>query len=189
MSAIIIQTAWGKYQKMLDLTKSATNSYCHSHKINHTSYSGQFLDGYFDKPYLIRKNLTLFDLIVWLDTDCFIARDVDLREVPIKEDEIGVCHYETPVPHHNTGVVYVRPGERVNKLIGKWLAGYPCEDKWKDQRVFNDIANECVVTIPDEWNSCHINPVENPIIKSFHGDYGSFEAKYNVMKEAYGKSN
>lgn len=185
MNTILIQSAWGEYEKMLDLTYDRTSEYCDRHKISYIARTGKILDGFFDKPYLIKQHLDIFDLIVWMDADTFIARDVSLREVPIKQDEIGVCYYKTPVPHHNTGVVFVKPGERVNKFIDKWLAGYPIEDRWKDQRTFNDIADDCVVTIPDEWNSCHINPVDKPVIKSYHGDYGGMEQKLSVLKDGF----
>ena len=103
----------------------------------------------------------------------------------IKQDEIGVCFYKTPEPHFNTGVMYVKPGERVNAFIDKYWRGYPGYDRWHDQRVFNDIADECIVTLPDEWNSCHINPVENPIVKAYHGVYSCYEEKMDKLKKGF----
>lgn len=169
---------------MLNLTIGRHLSYCEKHKMSYASRN-RTLDGYFDKPYFIKDFLGDFDLIVWMDADSFIARNVNLLEVPIKKDQIGVCYYKTPTHHFNTGVVYVKPGKRVNLFVDEWLAGYPCEHEWKDQKVFNDIANECVVVVPDEWNSCHINRVDNPIIKSFHGKYSCFDEKYETMKREF----
>jgi hypothetical protein len=167
---------------MLQVTEQHHAEYCKRHSFDHFVVHQPITDGYYDRVKILQTLLDKYDLLVYMDADAFIAKDINLRDVPINADEIGVCHYETPEHHYNTGVVYVRPGERVKDFIDEWWSGFPGYDSWHDQRVFNDIVNECVVTIPDEWNSCHINPVDDPIVKAYHGKYPSYEAKLEALK-------
>lgn len=126
--------------------------------------------GGWDKVKAVNVALRTYDLVVWLDADAFILNtDVDLRDVPLRSG-IGAAWFTFPCPHYNTGVMFFRDGRRTRKFMKAWLDGFPGDDHWHEQQVFNDIADKVVTTLPAAWNASRDhNWVDAPVIASAHG--------------------
>lgn len=156
--------------------------YCRKFGIDYEFFMGELMPyqkGEWDKVILVKEALlSNYELVIWLDADAII-KDLytDLKDVPLGPDRIGAVWFPVPEPHFNVGVLYFRNGPNVRQFVDDWAAGYPGEDYWHEQRVFNDLANTpsksneaFIMRLPPQWNSSRDhNWVSDAIIAAGHG--------------------
>jgi hypothetical protein len=125
---------------------------------------------------------------VWLDSDAILFdTNRDVREVPLPEDSIGAVRFQLPVSHLNVGVLYAKPGNRMNDFMYDWIADFPGLGAWREQAVFNFNKKECVVELPLEWNrNFDHSPYAKPFVMGFHG-FGDADNRLALMKKALEK--
>lgn len=135
--------------------------YCRRFGMHYEFFAGEMMPykkGDWDKVILVKEALlSYYDLVIWLDADAVI-KDLgfDLRQVPLNPDEVGAVFFSVPEPHYNVGVLYFRNGSRVQKFVDEWTQGYPGDDHWHEQQVFNTLAQkhaDMVKILPAVFNS------------------------------------
>jgi nucleotide-diphospho-sugar transferase len=187
MKTVIIQQVYpkGGYINLIREQFFDNIQYCERYEIDYRFFWGEIKPvehGGWDKLFHIRDCFS-YDLIMWLDSDAIIKNPRDIREVPLPEDSIGAVKFMMPIPHFNMGVLYVKPGRRVEAFFEKWVGEYPGRGAWHEQEVFNRIKNECVVELPAEWNrNFDNNPFANPVIMGFHG-FGDSNNRLNLIRK------
>lgn len=167
--------------------------YCEKFGIDYQTYLQQMRpeeNGAWDKVILVQKALQDgYDLVVWLDADAMIwDLDTDLRSVPNPPDTIGAVVFEKCrfyEAHYNAGVLYFRNGPSVRLFVAAWLAGYPGEHKWHEQKVFNDMSSNIVCALPATWNytAFRHSGVGKPVIRGYHSIRGAEEKLQAMLKD------
>lgn len=145
--------------------------YCAKFGIDYRLFIGEIdpcVIGAWDKVNMINEALKHYDLVVWLDADAVILNtDIDLRSVPLRSG-VGAVWFDFPSPHYNTGVMYFRKGRKARRFVKNWLAGFPGDDHWHEQQVFNSMSG--VTQLPATWNASRDhNWIDNPIVAAAHG--------------------
>lgn len=167
--------------------------YCEKFGIDYQVYLQQKRpaeNGAWDKVLLVQKALRDgYDLVVWLDADAIIwDLDTDLRSVPNPPDTIGAVLFEKCRfynAHYNAGVLYFRSGVSVLFFVTAWLAEYPGIHKWREQKVFNDMAGDVVYRLPVTWNYTALrhSGVEKPVVRGYHSIRGAEEKLQAMLKD------
>jgi hypothetical protein len=188
MKTLLIQQVYpGRgYTSLLAECFARNATYCERYDIDYQVNISEIRDpkfGGWDKVTHVQRALDSYELVVWLDADA-ILYDLsrDLRSVPLAPDRIGVVQFFLPVQHLNVGVLYFRNGPSVKRFVASWLEKFPGEGAWHEQAVFNQIRDETIVLLPNEWNRNYdSNPSANPVVLGFHG-FGPAENRLKLMK-------
>lgn len=176
---------------LLDLTENHHAEYCNFHnfdylplRVNESEYP--FGVGDWEKVYFLKKYLSQYRFVVWLDADAFIADpQTDLRDV-YRENKIGAVQLKAPYTwgdHFNVGALYCGQGNDVSRFMDAWLDGYPGDYRQREQGVFNAIAGDVVFELPPEWNYTvdrHFG-IENPFVRGYHS-IRETDRKLSAMK-------
>jgi hypothetical protein len=188
MKAILIQQAVGEpYEGVLRKVDPWHRSYCKRHGIEYLCHLGRpprhRVDRHpaWDCMPLIQDALESdFELVVWLDVDALIVRDVDLREVTTEFENIGAVHHPMDFykgdgrGHLNVGALYIRNTELSRKLIWDADALGQIENryKWYEQASMLEINEQlgAMTPIHDRWNATfEVNECPAPVVRAWHG--------------------
>lgn len=166
MRAILLQHVYpthGFLPMVLDYVPRHAE-YCAHFGIDYEFFTGEIMPwkkGHWDKIILVKEALlSNYDLVIWLDADAIIKDlSFDLKNVPLERDQIGVVYFTKPEPHYNVGVMYFRNGPRVQKFVEDWARGYPGDEHWHEQQVFNELVKTpapdgaFVIALPAVFNA------------------------------------
>jgi hypothetical protein len=181
-SKLLIQNAHTMtiFIDMMRLTYQRHAAYCVSHGFDYWHHIGNPCPerewGAWDKVHLIREALSSgYEFIAWLDTDAVISGDADLSDTLQAGQHIGGCvHDANGIPRHiNVGVLYFRNTPETVQFVENWHAGYPGDNRWREQGTFNDLITKypgVVTELPDTWNSTYrVNQIEGAAVMAWHG--------------------
>lgn len=186
-----------EYSKIMDITYCHHKNYCIRFGFEYSFQKANEVQdkGDWYKVVMIQRLLKLHDLVICLDADTMIHdTNFNLAIVENPPDTIGVVLFPERhkdngklvyKSHYNVGALYIRNGERVNQFIENWLSKYPGNTKWYEQQVFNDIVNETIYQLPNEYNhTSTAHPESNHIIvKGYHSGSSPVWMKKKKMEE------
>lgn len=168
--------------------------YCQKFGLHYEFFAGEIMPwkkGDWDKVILIKEALLSdYELVIFMDADAIIKDlKVDLRDVTLNPDELGAVWFPTPSGHYNVGVLYFRNGPRVRQFVDDWAMGYPGDNTWHEQQVFNDLAKSpardgsFIIRLPARWNASRDhNWTAGAIIAAGHG-IGPLEQRREFLEK------
>ncbi len=210
--AVIIQNACENSQPLLDLTLNIHREYCIRHDFDYWPIFGRFMpdnlgkEGVWEKTYLIRLALEAgYEKVIFLDCDCLIVTDEDLREA-CPPNAIGCTWHASKdgwksadpegkynlYDHFNIGAMYISNCEDVRRFVEEWWNTNPGTHCWSGQHAFMLAGGNwgmsddrgCLAKIDTRYNSTFPEQMsEQPAVMAWHG-YGNLPTRYQAMKEA-----
>jgi hypothetical protein len=182
--AVLIQQASGRHVPMLHLTARRHAEYCARHHLTYWALAGdvQFTRSpHWNKIVLIQEALRQgFELVTWLDADTLIVRDTeDIRTALTGRAPLAMAIHRSPglngpKDHYNSGVMVLRNTFETREFFDAvWHEGPLRNHHWNEQaRILDLLAKSpALVQVLDPcWNATQgLAPVEDPIIKAWHG--------------------
>lgn len=200
-NAVLIQQASGEHMQMLRLTYHLHSLYCERHGIDYWAFFGEPVDLEGRAPNWCRVKLMQmaqvagYQFIIWLDADCLIVGDTDLREACVEPGfnmtwcDMSAWKSEALYDHWNTGAIYfnARLPSESKSLLHFWWHESDKGHGWADQHAFNLAANKHLISAPHaldrKWNSIYpefLSP--EPVVMAWHG-YGDTALRCAAMAE------
>jgi len=193
----LIQIACGDQSCLMELTMRRHAEYCARHEIDYRLTIGEqttqacFIEKWFEA--IMGAVEEGYSHVVFLDADCFIVADRDLREGCPKRG-IGLTWHDNPnwkddrlYDHFNIGALYITNGAAVRKRLREWRSQWSRGDyalhPWGHQHLFNKSYSDVAVKISHAWNSTPYYPDPAPFVMAWHG-YGDMAQRYDAMREA-----
>jgi len=178
----LLQNASGAYVPLLRATFDHHRRYCERHNILYLPTFGRVRerDPKWDRFPLLGQ-LCEESAVVWLDADCVIVGDADLREMFNGVSHIGMAKY-TDIGwkdwgfHWNSGVMAVRDTFTAWQFIQRVWAIGQLENAhgWVNQPAIQQAAEETGVDeISIRWNCPTWLHCDKPVVKSFHSHRGA----------------
>lgn len=200
-NCVLIQQASGAHRSLLSLTQNLHSEYCERHGIDYWAFFGSPNDIGDRAPNWSRvllmeqANVAGYEYIIWLDADCLIVGDVDLRE-GCEKIGFNMTRHDMSIfrdaghadlyDHWNTGAIYYRTSLGSASDLNYWW-GTPDEGHgWADQHSFNLAVKDGVIDTPNRidlrWNSTlpYFTSPE-PVVMAWHG-FGDVETRKRAIK-------
>lgn len=194
---VLIQQASGDHKRLLALTQHLHNQYCERHQIDYWCFYGCPVDIGDRAPNWPRVKLMQqaqaagYTFIVWLDADCLIVGDADLREACARPGfnmtwhDMSAWKQEGIYDHWSTGAVYIKSYKSLAVDLDAWWDRSDEGHGWADQNAFNLVARDMAIRAPHsidpKWNSIHphfLSP--EPAVMAWHG-FGDVDLRYRAM--------
>jgi hypothetical protein len=187
---VICTIAMGPHLELLELSEPAMRHYAGRHGydlvVEHTSQAPERPVSWSKVP-LIRRLMTLYDLIVWIDSDAMVvdpSRDIADELVSGADLYIAVHHYDgQEIP--NAGILMVRSTPAAEDFMDLvWRQERYIDHAWWENAAILDLLgydlSPCNPARPSphralfrylgtEWNSITLDPSSEPVIRHYAG--------------------
>lgn len=190
--AIIVQQGSGLYADMLDITHGLHRKYAERHDMDFLSAyreSSPAMEMGWSRWHLLRWALSSYQFVFWLDADCAIVGDDNLRDACMADISMMWGQVGGEPAHYNSGAMYMRGTDNMQALAGRMIDYSPVArlesftGPWHgengrvtcDQYTLNEMCRSqrwgpLFAHADDCWNSMpHYNPVDNPVVLAWHG--------------------